>query len=242
MSSSTSSVITNCEYWIRVNLALEYCLKEGLINILHNSNSDPSYRGLPNNSTQLFHRMQQCQQNRNHSLHNVLRKEQWDILCPANQQTNPYNWDITLLVAVIRSELKLQPLGGWKIKTLNGNDRSIGAFVFLIRNLRNEINHGSIDDIDTLAKFTTYWNRIENILIRINYGNMQLFYDLKANPLDKHVTLIHKTVGQLKVDVNNLKKEAADNSKEIGVLQKNIGGINTFLSNLERDLRSKYAC
>ena len=87
-----------------------------------------------------------------------------------------------------RCELKFQPLDGWKIKTLNGNDRSIGAFVFLIRNLRNEIKHGSNDDINTVSyKFTTYRNRIEianrikiwvRIIDKVNYGRGAPKFDI----------------------------------------------------------------
>ena len=216
MSSSTASVVAKCDYWIRVNLAMELCLKEGLISILHNQSNDPSYRGLPNNPTQLFQHMQQCQLNKNHALHRLLRQEQWDVLCPPNQQqTDSKDWDITLLVAVIRSELKLKPLGGWNIIQLQVNDRSKGAFVYLIRELRNEIKHGSIDEIDTFNKFIPYWNRIEFILKGINYANMQLFNDLKTCSLDKHATLITNIAKQVQSDVDHLVKIVNDHSKHI---------------------------
>ena len=193
-------MVANSEYWIRINLATELCLKEGLISILHNTDNDTSYVGLPNDPHQLFQRMQQCQQNRNHDLHKVLKQEQWNVLCPPNQQTNSNDWDVTLLVAVIRSELKLNPLGGWKIKQLQGNDQSKGAYVYLIRNLRNELKHGSINEIDTFHKFTTYWNRIEYILKGINYKNMPFFNNLKTDPLDKHAIATNNTVKQLEKD------------------------------------------
>jgi len=247
MSSSTASVIAKCEYWIRVNLAIELCLKEGLINILYNVDNDPSYIGLPSDPYDLFRYMQRCHQNRNNSLHKVLSQEQWDVLCPPNhQQTNSKEWDITLLVAVIRCELKLKPLGGWKIKQLQPNDQSKGAFVYLIRELRNEIKHGSINEIDTLNNFTAYWNRIEFILIKINRKNMQFFYNLKTDPLDKYTIAITNSVKQLEIDVDDLRNMATDNSRDIIAMKKNIDWIKTFLKHLndskadKQELKGKY--
>jgi len=226
MSSSTASVGATCDYWIRVNLAIEVCLKEELINILHNADNDPSYVGLPSDPYQLFQHMQQCYQNKNHALHKVLRQKQWDVLCPPNQQqTNLNYWDITLLVAVIRCELKLKPLGGWNIRQLQQNDQSKGAFVYLIRELRNEIKHGSINEINTLNNFTSYWNRIKFILIKSNYKNMQFFHNLKTDSLDKHTIVIANTIKQLEIDVDDLSKMATDNSKDIITMKRNIDWI-----------------
>lgn len=240
MSSSTATVVAKCDYWIRVNLALEFCLKDGLIGILHNINQDNSYIGLPRNQIRLFQHLTKCKLNGNHALHQVLKPNQWDVLCPASQKTNPYDWDITLLVAVIRCELKLKPLGGWKIKQLQANDHSKGAFVFLIRDLRNEIKHGSINDIDTLVKFTSYWNRIEFILVGINYGDMHFFNNLKTDPLCSHVIAIRDIVSKLEVDVDNLRNMATDNSNEIIRINKSITAINNWLKNMEEDLKSKF--
>jgi len=207
-----------------------------LINILHNTDNDPSYVGLPSDPYQFFQHMKQCKQNRNHPLNNgkgKLRPEQWKVLCPPNQQSNANDWDITLLVAVIRCELKLSPSGGWNIKQLDANDKSKGVFVFLIRNLRNEIKHGSIDEIDTLIKFTPFWNRIEFILKGINYKNMQFFYNLKTDPLDRHSIAITNVVSQLEIDVDNLSNMATDNTKDIIDIKKNIDWIQTFLKHLD---------
>jgi len=173
--------------------------------------------------------MQQCQQNKNHALNKgggKLRPEQWDVLCPMNQQSNAKDWDITLLVAVIRSELKLAPAGGW------GNDQSKGAFVFLIRNLRNEVKHGSINDIHTSNIFNLYWCRIEAILKGIKYKNMTFFYNLKTEPLDKHSIAITDTVKQLEIDVDILRNSATDNSKEIRIIKTNVDLIKTSLKHL----------
>jgi len=147
-----------------------------------------------------------------------------------NQQSNSKGWDITLLVAVIRSELKLKPIGGWNITSLQP---SKGAFVYLIRNFRNEIKHGSINKIDTSIKFTSFWNRIEFILKGISYKNLQFFYNLKTDPLDRHSIAITKTVSLLEVEVDNLSNMATDNSKDIVDIKRNIDSINLFLKELD---------
>ena len=67
---STPLYIVQSEYWIRVNLALEYCIKEALIDVLHNAHNDPSYRGLPTNPAQLYQVLFQCKQD----------KRKWDFI------------------------------------------------------------------------------------------------------------------------------------------------------------------
>ncbi|XP_066935706.1 uncharacterized protein [Clytia hemisphaerica] len=175
------------EYWVRINLALEYCIKEVLIDVLHNVHNDTSYTGLPTCRKQLHQIFVQYKQNKKHELNKVLKKEQWEILCPQNGSSNPEDWDITLLIAVLRSVVGLQPAGGWKIKSLQPNDKSIGAFLFLIRNLRNELMHGSINAVPNLQAFKQLRSRMENILLGLKYKNMQVFYDLESCSLDKHV-------------------------------------------------------
>ena len=60
MSDSAEDVVANCEFWMRVNLALEVCVKEALIHILHNTHSDPSYKGLPTDPGDLYQHMLRC--------------------------------------------------------------------------------------------------------------------------------------------------------------------------------------
>uniref|UniRef100_A0A7M5WV78 DZIP3-like HEPN domain-containing protein n=1 Tax=Clytia hemisphaerica TaxID=252671 RepID=A0A7M5WV78_9CNID len=112
------------------------------------------YTGLPTCPKQLYQIFVQCKQDNKHELNKVLKKEQWQILCPQNGSSNPEDWDITLLIAVLRSVavVGLQPAGGWKIKSLQSNDQSIGAFLFLIRNLRNDLIHGSVNAVPNLQQ------------------------------------------------------------------------------------------
>uniref|UniRef100_A0A7M6DK37 Uncharacterized protein n=1 Tax=Clytia hemisphaerica TaxID=252671 RepID=A0A7M6DK37_9CNID len=225
------------EYWVRIHLALEYCIKEALIGVLHNVHNDTSYTGLPTCPTQLYQIFVQCKQNKKHELNKVLKKEQWEILCPQNGSTNPEDWDITLLITVLRSVVGLQPAGGWKIKSLQSNDQSIGAFLFLIRHLRNELMHGSVNAVPNLQAFKQLRSRIENILLGLKYKNMQVFYDLESCSLDKHVLVISRMVTNLDQEVDLLRNEASDNSNAI----KNIEQTNKWIKSYLKQLSSAKA-
>ena len=216
---STPLHIVKSEYWIRVNLAIEYCVKNVLISVLHNLGNDATYQGLPQDETHLYQRMLQCKQNVNHPLHKVLSVDQWDILCPQNQQTHSKDFDITLLVAVIRSVIGLKPKGGWKIKVLEPNDTSIGAFVFLARDLRNEIKHGSVDNIQNLQQFQHYWQRIRDILVGLHFTDMASFDLLETCPLDKYI--------------DTISKQTNDNTNDIQKIFKDIHSFQNLSSTLE---------
>ena len=216
---STPLHIVKSEYWIRVNLAIEYCVKNVLISVLHNLDNDATYQGLPQDATLLYQRMLQCKQDVKHSLHKVLSDDQWDILCPSNQETNSKDFDITLLVAVIRSVVGLKPKEGWNIKVLESNDTSIGAFVFSAKILRNEIKHGSVDNIQDLNKFQHYWQRIRDILVGLHFTDMASFDLLETCPLDKCI--------------DTISKQTSDNTNDIRKIFKDIHFIQNLSSTLE---------
>ena len=236
---STPLKVLQSEYWIRINLALEYCIKEALIDVLHNVPNDTSYAGLPTCPKQLHQRLLQCKQNKKHELNKVLKKEQWDVLCPQNGSSNPEDWDITLLIAVLRTVVGLQPAGGWKIKSLQPNDRSIGAFLFLIRYLRNELMHGAVSAVPNQQAFKQLRARMENILLGLKYKNMQLFYDLESCSLDKHVLVISQMVTNLDQEVDLLRNEASDNSNAIKKMEQTNQWIKTYLKQLSSSKADK---
>ncbi|XP_066931782.1 uncharacterized protein [Clytia hemisphaerica] len=137
----------------------------------------------------------------------------------------------------IESVVGLQPAGGWKIKSLQPNDQSIGAFLFLIRNLRNELIHGSVSAVSDLQAFKQLRARMENILLGLKYKNMQMFYDLESCPLDKHVLVISRMVTNLDQEVDLLRNEASDNSHAI----KNIEQTNQWIKSYLKQLSSAKA-
>ncbi|XP_066935330.1 uncharacterized protein [Clytia hemisphaerica] len=224
MSSTRQNVVTKSDYWIRVNLALEFCVKDALLSILHNLDNDPSYQGLPQNPGQLYQHMLTCKQNTKNGLHKILKQDEWDKLCPQNkQQTDSKDWDITLIVAVIRNETNLKPSGGWK--NVKSTDQSKAAFVDRARQLRNEIKHGNAADLDTVAKFNSCWNKIESILLGLKYQNMTFFHDLRTSSLDKYNAEILKIVKNFKHDLDSLSNQATDNAIEIRALKLKIKSL-----------------
>ena len=237
---STPLVIVKAEYWIRVNLAIEYCVKGVLISTLHNLDNDPSYHGLPTDPKQFYQEMLKCKNNLKHKLHKVFKADQWDILCPPNQQeTNFKDLDITILVALIRSVIGLKPKGGWMIQCVQPNDTSKGAFVFLALKLRNEIKHGTMEDIQDLNTFQNYWQRIRDILIGLHYKNMASFDLLETCPLDKHIDIIMKLINDLEKRVDVLSNEASDNTSDIRNLNKDIQSINILLTKMMNEKADK---
>ena len=213
---STPSHIVKNEYWIRVNLAIQICVKEALIHVLHNLGNVSHYTGLPQDPNLLYQLLLNCKQDQSHPLHKAkLSDEQWNILCPITQQTDSKVFDITLLVAVIRSVIGLKPKGGWNIKSIQPNDTSIGAFVFLAKMLRNEIKHGSADNIQSFQKFQHYWKRIRDVLVGLQFNDMGSFDVLETCSLDKHMDTFLKMVSRLEKKVDLLRNEAANNTKDI---------------------------
>lgn len=170
-----------------------------------------------------------CKQNTKHPLHNVLKCDQWNILCPPNQKTYSSNFDITLLVAVMRSVIGLKPKGGWKIKALQTNDLSVGAFVFLALKLRNEIKHTSVNNLEDLETFQDYWQRIREILTGLKFEDMTSFDILEICPLDKHIDSITKLV-------DALESEVADNENDIQTLKNNIQSLKKDMLSIQNSI------
>eukprot|EP00111_Clytia_hemisphaerica_P013582 TCONS_00039922-protein len=226
MSSTQQNVVTKSDCWIRVNLALEFCVKDALLSILHNLDNDPVYQGLPQNPGQLYQHMLTCKRNTKYG------QDAWDKLCPQNkQQTDSKDWDITLIVAVIRNETNLKPSGGWK--KVKSTDQSKAAFVDRARQLRNEIKHGSAADLDTVVQFNICWNKIETILLGLKYQNMALFHDLRTSSLDKYNAEILKIVKNFKHDLDSLSNQATDNAFEIKALKLKIKSLEEMIDSIK---------
>ena len=229
MSTPTAVVVRECNYWIRVNLAAENHLRDALLNILHNRDNDPSYVGLPEDEVLFYHRMVKFKLREQNNLKNVIKLDQWNILCPPTGKTQSKKLDITLIVIVIRYETKLTPpCGGWILKLPHRIDVSKAAFCLLARELRNKIKHGTVEDISTLIQFDEFWAKFEFILIGLCYSDMTSFYKLKTNSLDPHVQqitdLFVNKVNVLEKDMKEL-KEAAGNTEEIANISKSISNL-----------------
>lgn len=215
MSDSTSTVLPTCEYWIRVAVSLHLCVKKALLDILH----DPVFNGLPRCHIQLYQRLYQFKMNLPTSLKKVIKSFQWEKMChcctgqcpnpcPRQGKTNAEDLDITCIVILITNLTTVPPpQGGWN--NPHPNDVSVGAFILLARHLRNDINHCSVEDISSEMDFNDYWQRIESILVGLNFKNMNLFHELKTASLDA------KTDQRMAASIEQIRQELNCQHNEI---------------------------
>ena len=196
-----------------MNLALEVCVKEALIHILHNIHNDPSYKGLPTDPGYLYKYLLEC---KSEQAYKKLKPDQWALLCPISELSNPIEWDITLIVIVIRNETTLKPLHEWsKDKSPPLTDTTKGGCIDHAKHLRNDLNHGSADAISTQPQFDRYWDRIKRILNGLDYQNMARFNELETASLDKYNGEILYLVTNLKQKVENNHIEIKEEIKEL---------------------------
>ena len=239
MSTSTREVVEKSDYWIRANLALEFFVKEALIRVLHNLNNDPSYSGLPRDPVELYKHMSRC---RNSSNYKHLEPHQWDLLCPTSgNESDSKEWDITLLVCVIRNELTL-PKPTRRISRARKLEciehiKHIKHFANRARKIRNLLKHRSVKAIST--EFNVHWDELEEILIELKYQNMNEFYELKTESLDKHNGEIRKMVTSFKMDLDSLKKEAAGNTNKNELLEDKIFTLEQTLKTEVDEIRKE---
>ena len=235
MSDSAKDVVEKCEFWIRVNLALEVCVKEALIDILHNIHNDPSYKGLPTDPIDLYQYLLRC---KSKQAYKKLKPDQWALLCPTSGRSNPIEWDITLIIFVIRNETTLKPSHGWsKDKSPPLTDITKGGCIDHAKHLRNDLNHGSADAISTQPQFDRYWDRIKRILNGLYYQNMDKFHELKTASLDKYNGEILYLVTNFNQDLIGLKSEASNNTNEIQKLIVKIVLLKRTLETLENEVK-----
>ena len=188
MNTSTGE-LKICDHWIRSGVALQRCVIPALFSILHNTTNDSSYIGLPQDETKLFQRLCIFKKKEEKNLKNVVRSDQWAILCPASGKTDSKQFDVTLLVILIRYETNLPaPLGGWRIKNPDANDFSKAAFCIAARELRNLIIHSSIKSLEPVKEFYDVWFKLEEVLNGLNFDDMPSFHALKHSTLD-HTSL-----------------------------------------------------
>lgn len=211
MSEVAFVVVSVCEYWLRIAISLQSCVKEALLDILH----DPAIKGLPRDEQQLFQRLCHFKQHHENALKKIIKPFQWDKMChfcstncptpcPRQGKTSSNDLDISCIVILITNLTALQPpQGGWK--NPNKKDQSKAAYVLFARQLRNEVNHCAVEDISTQQEFSVYWQRVEQVLIGLQFRDMNLFYDLKTTSLDakssERIAVLADQINTLKSDV-----------------------------------------
>ena len=160
-------------------------LKASLLRVLHNEDNDPSYKGLPKDSTELYNQLSTIQKVKIDKLvkKKILNPGQLELLLPTNgsNMTDSSLFDITLIALMIINFTTLPPpKGGWK--TPDASDIGVSANVVHGREWRNFVNHNNADTIN-FSIFNKKW--LEGIaIIKALGGSVQDMNSLKVLSLD----------------------------------------------------------
>eukprot|EP00111_Clytia_hemisphaerica_P005411 TCONS_00015641-protein len=209
MGSDFSKTITNNKEWAKCILALNIHGKNGLLRVMHNDTNDPLYQGLPRNEQQLYQFFDKYRKKLNGlKKSGALKKDQFDLLLPANGKTSSLSFDITLIVFVIINFVNITPpKGGWRIKEPKQGDFSVAAFIIALRQLRNKILHGALKEFKDQNFFKGIWAEIRAALVGINYNCLPDFDSLLH---DKVVVDIKDGKDHMTDLVEDLKKTVQD--------------------------------
>ena len=180
--------IKDIEYWLRLATFMHQPLKLALLNVLHNTSSNPFYVGLPSDPSDLYQNLSTRHYATIQRLvaKKVLQQNHVELLFPTNKtSTDSQEFDITLIVVLIRNCTTLPaPLKGWNDKKPPDSDTGVAADVVRGREWRNYVHHTEPSDVDEVV-FNMKWDEGVGIVKRLG-----LTYDtsrLKVISLDpKH--------------------------------------------------------
>ncbi|CAC5415734.1 unnamed protein product [Mytilus coruscus] len=138
----------------------------------------------------------------------VINQAQWDILFPSSGITDSKTFDLTLMIALLRS-LRTVPL----VLPVNGYDNlpvttettpaSDLARIKHYRNLLAHLHDGKVD----CTLFTTAWKDISDAVLRLGGNAMKQECDqLMTKPLDMSSQEILRDLKQAKVEIESIKK------------------------------------
>lgn len=252
MATPNITSINGSEQWQRINLIGELCIKDSLLDILHNRNNDPSYVGLPENRVLLYQRMKAFKTAHEKALRKVIRPNQWDIICPKSRSSDSNDWDIPIIKVVIQYEKLLPPpIGGWELASPANSDTRKAAHICRAKNIRNELKHGTIKDMCDVNKYNDLLSRIERALLGMNYKNMALFNELKhcslmvytpqtVKILQERLSDLRDELTNVKIDANDFRNTTSGNISHINhSIQKNCNDMVEKLRILKNDFLQK---
>ena len=232
-----STLISQYEYWIRAELAVEMFLREALLEVIHNDRGDFSYKGLTRDKLKLHAILFEFKVTKQCKLKGKVSKKQWDTMCPISGMTNSEAFDVTTEIVIIREKLELRPSVEWNDKYVS-NPENIADYCILARELRNKVKHQTLRNIITDSQFQNIWEEFRKILVGLNFSQMTLFHQLKTGPIDSRISqiviilqkkidsMVH-TIGKLQsivevsslIDVDNI-KQAHDNMLKDALIEK----------------------
>ena len=207
MSGTISTDVLNNKNWAKCNLANDIHLRNNLLEILHNTNKDVSYTGLPEDPAALY----QYFDNKKHliGLKGSKKKlqlfpDQYDLVLPSNKrEVDSKSFDTTLIVTLIRKFILGCPFAATVEK----------AAVF-----RNDLKHGTLDDFKTKQQLKTKLLTIQSYLQNMNYSRIGEFVvadiikdDKFVLDIDDHLNLMETLKNDLKIDQEDKIEHAKKN-------------------------------
>lgn len=230
------------EFYMRVDLALELCVKDALLRILHNEIYHRTYVGLPRNDAALHRAMLKFKSTHKGKLNRILRADQWLVICPQNGKTNSQNFDIPIIVILTEYCLPGLPAPAppkhWDIREPLSTDQSIAAFCLHAKLLRHEVKHGSISQISTRHVFQKYWNKIKFILGGLHYNDFPFLQQLELGSLDPYlnqqVQLLIQKIDLLKQRVDDHDDDYNEHDVKICILEKKYEEVEKTLEDVKQ--------
>ena len=196
MGAQASTAVLNNKNWAKCNLANDIHLRNNLLEILHNTNKDVRYIGLPEDPVALY----QYFDNNKHliGLKGSKKKlqlfpDQYDLVLPSNkQEVDSQSFDITLIVTLIRKFILGCPFAATVEK----------AAVF-----RNDLKHGTLDDFKTEQQLETKLITIQSFLQNMKYSRIGEFVVADIIKDDKLVLDINEGKHHLSHIIADLKRD-----------------------------------
>ena len=236
---------SSAAYWMRLSVTIQVCLKEALLDILH----DPTFGGLPRNKSNLYKVIDIFKQSNEKRLKNEIKQFQWeimchqctsscDLMCPKYCVSISENFDLTCIVLLIINLTKLPPpsgVKGWKQKEPNELDFSKAAFVLRARNMRNSMVHSSLLSVNGQDLFDEKWKELEEILIGLAYKRMDRFHGMKTASMEPYLV---QQVTSLKNCYTYL-EEGKCTVEDMNIIQDQLNTYQTLVADLEDKVKEK---
>ena len=233
-----TQLIEKIKFWLHLAILLHGPLKENLLHILHNKKNDPSYKGLPEDPTELYKELSTTHEETLDKLvsDKVLNKNDRKILLPTNGKTDSSKFDVTLITVLIINCTTLQPpRDGWDQKSPPTNDPSVAANVLLGKYWRNYLHHTDAYSIDE-AIFDVKWNEGVDIVQGLggDISDMAALKTSSLDPLQENMNIsllefnqivvdkLRRRVCELESTTDGVNKQAQQNAGEIQQLQQRI--------------------
>lgn len=177
MVNEYSDIIQKNKNAVTCYLAVNYHCQQSLLEVLHSHNVPRD----PQKLYDFFNTKENKAIIDELKKKKVLKDDQVKLLLPLNQRTFSNKWDITLTTVVIINFSSLPPpTNGWKNKNPDPTDSTPAAFVLLVRNTRNNMNHATLDSLKDDNKFNNQFNEVDRMLVGLKYAKIADFRALKS--------------------------------------------------------------